>query len=467
MTRRRRVARAAGVTAGRLAMQFLVILLLPFYTRHLTASEYGFGDLVASLAIGISPLVTFGLEQGAFRYLVRDRDSKTSQQQIFLTTFRLVARNCSIALLASVIIAGVLSSLILLVAATYVVLVAVSGYVQWVVRGLDRSISYALGCGVYATVGTSASFYMLVQRDMGASGMLGGLMVGHLAALLFWGVDLARARLFACGTSASGVLSRQLLAYSLPLIPNSVLWWLLTTADRSLIAFYLGLEAVGAFSAAARLAAVASGVYGIAWLIWHETLISTWPNSSGLDSRNSSRLWGAAICLYSAVGSALITAIPSSFSVFIGQEFRSSYTLVPWLILGATLLAMGALLGSFYAAHLATRGAMITTLLAGVASISTALVLIDALGLWAFAASSFVAGATLTASRLVHLVARFHFSVPVWALLLGTIPLATSMGAFYLHSHWFTSASAVAAASVAVIGIASIRMSNRRIGSHD
>lgn len=41
-----------------------------------------------------------------------------------------------------------------------------------------------------------------------------------------------------------------MLSYSMPLVPNNIMWWLVSALNRPVMEIYLGMEAIGLFAVA-------------------------------------------------------------------------------------------------------------------------------------------------------------------------------------------------------------------------
>ena len=61
---------------GRVCTQFISYFLLPLYTSHLLASEYGLVDLVQTYVTLLVPIITLELEMSVFRYLIDYRGNE-------------------------------------------------------------------------------------------------------------------------------------------------------------------------------------------------------------------------------------------------------------------------------------------------------------------------------------------------------------------------------------------------------
>ena len=61
-------------------------------------------------------------------------------------------------------------------------------------------------------------------------------------------------------------------AYSIPLIPNNLAWWVVNASDRTIIAHFLGTAANGIYSIANKFPNVFIQFYNILNLSWTETV---------------------------------------------------------------------------------------------------------------------------------------------------------------------------------------------------
>lgn len=59
-----------------------------------------------------------------------------------------------------------------------------------------------------------------------------------------------------------------MLAYSVPLIPNGIMWWVVNASDRYIIGYFLGYEATGIYSVAAKFPTLLTMLYGIFFQAW-------------------------------------------------------------------------------------------------------------------------------------------------------------------------------------------------------
>ena len=66
---------------------------------------------------------------------------------------------------------------------------------------------------------------------------------------------------------------KQLVAYSYPLIPNNICWWIINVSDRTLINIFLGAAANGIYAIACKIPNFCASVFNVFNISWQEAAI--------------------------------------------------------------------------------------------------------------------------------------------------------------------------------------------------
>ena len=98
-----------GVYAvGNLGAKVLTFLMVPLYTYFIPdTSEFGYFDICLTATFLLTPLVTLGLRDGVFRFLL-DAPDDAARRRVVSTSFRLLARSLALWLAVLLLAAGVL-----------------------------------------------------------------------------------------------------------------------------------------------------------------------------------------------------------------------------------------------------------------------------------------------------------------------------------------------------------------------
>lgn len=365
------VVLAFGTLGGRV----LGILLLPLYTRALTRAEFGTVDLVITSVDLVLPLLFLSVSEAVLRFAMTRGEHPGD---IVRTALMFVAGGWVLVVIA----AGVAT---LWWPWLYVVLVASIIAVQAVTlvlgawgRAVGRVRTYAVsGLAQAAGIGI-ANVVFLLGMGLGVAGFLLSLLIGNVAAI---GVLLGRLPVLAAVRAGSfdRSLLLRMLAFSAPLVPNVVLWWLTNISGRYFLAFTDGIEQVGLFGVATRfpvLVTMVTTVFAQAWQLSANRYADD--DRRGKFYSDVFRFYAAALILSVA---SLVIVLKPLMRVIAPPAYFEAWEAVPPLLAGAMFAGFASFYGAIYTAARRSTGVFRTTLVAGVTSVALNTLLIPAFGL--------------------------------------------------------------------------------------
>jgi len=245
----------AGATALSKATGFVMI---PIYTRLLTRSEYGLLELLTRSAEVASIVLALGIGSAVLRFYFdspreSDRRSVVSSG-LLLTLLVSAAATGVLALFArqiSVLVLGtpVYERFIVLLLVTNLCDLAAIVPMAFL-RAQQQSVVYSAITVSRLVLGLGLNIYFVVVLKMGVlgvlySGLIGsGIMAVVVVALCFYRV----------GVRVSLSTLRPMVRYSAPLVPATLAMFIVHNADRFFLEHYGGLDQVGVYALAYRLA---------------------------------------------------------------------------------------------------------------------------------------------------------------------------------------------------------------------
>ena len=158
-----------------------------------------------------------------------------------------------------------------------------------------------------------------------------------------------------------------LLSYSAPLMPNSIVWWLVASSDRYVITYFLGSSANGIYSIAGKFSQLLTFAVTVFQLSWQENAI--------LEKDNEGRdaFYTATFNTYMKLllGGYLIVlpVIKLLIPVLLDESYQIGYLYNPILLIGAIMSAFSQFYGSAYLVFKKTTGAFFTTVFAAVVNL--------------------------------------------------------------------------------------------------
>ena len=240
----------------------IAIFLLPIYTRIASPEELGALDLFLVFGNIVTLTVALEISQSIARYIPEITDGKLrvaySSTGLYFTflmysLFFVVAFTFYIEL-NHLITGRAEYAQFFQLALVYIALHGLFYYFQNQLRFEGNSVGYAILTLFYAATNLASAFIFGIVYDLGLTAILYSMIVSLLFSSLL-GFFLLRKSF---GFVFKPGLLKQLLSFSIPLVPASVLVFVSLYVDRYMINVLLDLESVGQYGVAVRLASAAS-----------------------------------------------------------------------------------------------------------------------------------------------------------------------------------------------------------------
>jgi O-antigen/teichoic acid export membrane protein len=246
-------------------------ILLPFYTRYLTPADYGIVDFYNILMVIIIIGVSLEITQSVARFYPEagDLEKKQYATTSFYFTFFAFITFLIITILFSHPVAKVLidKNADLKVFDLAMLNIALAGMFYFLQNQLKWSIKtklFALTSIVQATIAAVVSIILVLTMDSKVEAVILGQIVANLlGSILCFSL-----------TKDDYVVQfkwdklKELLRFSLPLVPSSIAVWVSLYIDKLVIKEYLGFDSLGIYGVAFKFASVV----GILMLGIHSSL---------------------------------------------------------------------------------------------------------------------------------------------------------------------------------------------------
>lgn len=392
------------ITVGKISTQLITFFLLPLYTGILSTEEYGTIDLVNTLVILMTPIITFQVEQGTFRMLVDARNNFFQQKEII--TSSIISTIISIIVFTSVCLPiscwlgkSYWYFFILNVIAT----VECSLFMQ-IARGLDKNVIYAFSSFIVALLAIVFNVIFLVVFQMRINGMLLGTFLSQVlgSVYLFFRLDLMK---YIGRKSLQKKRILELWKYSLPLVPNSISWWIFNSSDRIIVTAILGLSMNGILSASHKFSSLYITTYNIFNITWTESICIHINDKDIHDYYN--RVFNTVLGLFFSIGMLIVSVMPFMYNILINSKYIDGYNLVPIHICASMFNIILGLIGTVYVAKKNTKAVAYTSLISAVINILVHICLIKFIGLYAAPLSTLIALAIMTFLRNKDISTRY------------------------------------------------------------
>ena len=380
------------------------------------------------------PFVTLQLRDGSFRFLL-DCDDDTQRKRIVTFVSSTLLTTMSIAILVAIV-----SSLFTPVQHIgYVVglLIAMSlqeVYSQ-VFRGLGNNRAF-VAVGMLAAFGIGI-FSIIFVAALGW-GIKGIFLANILARILALVIVEARVRLITSNTRwgiSFGEVGRDIIRYTLPLLPGSLCWWLTGSSDRLFITHFLGLDINGVYAVAIRFTGIINTLGIIFYQAWQETAILQY--NSPDRNRFFSKTFNTYIFLLAIIFVGYVFMLKVNYGWLVADEYAESLNYIFPLGLSALLFAMVAFFDMGYQCAKDTKRTLPAIVLAAIVNVILNFALIKPLGVYGVIITQLITYLVLVIYRW-HDMKRYFMlkieprvAVPIAVIVLSALPFYFSPGAWF------------------------------------
>ena len=416
-----------GVYAiGNIGSKIITFLMVPLYTYFVhDKADFGYYDVCLTICFLLVPFVTLQLRDGAFRFLL-DCDDNTQRRSIVTFVSRALASTLLLSVLVTIVLAMTRRIDYLGYILGLLIAMSLQEVYSQVFRGLGNNRAFvavgilsALGIGIFSII-------FVAGLGWGIKGIFVANIVARVLALLI--VEF-RVRLVTRHTQwniSTREVGREILRYTLPLLPGSLCWWLTGSSDRLFIQHFLGFDVNGVYAVATRFTGIISTLAIIFYQAWQETAILQY--NSPDRNRFFSKMFNGYIFLLATILIGYVFLLKVNYGLLFADTYSESLKFIYPLGVSAVIFAIAAFFDMGYQCAKDTPRTLPAIVLAAVVNVALNFLLIKPLGVAGVIITQLVTYAVLVIyrwhdmKRYFKLVIDKRVAVPIGAILLSAIP---------------------------------------------
>lgn len=379
MSRETKLIKNTGIYfVGNFASKVLTFLLLPLYTYYLQADEFGYVNLFVTAASFLVPIFSMQIVDAAYRFML-DSKNLEDNRRVISNSISVYSIGMSIFMVICLIVVNIFKIKFGNIFCFYSILVFLFQLVQQMSRGMRKNVDYAISGIILTFIQAISNVIFIVSLDMKSSSLMIAPIVASIVGIIYLELRVGVLRKFSAKlVSKESIL--ELLQYSIPLIPNTMSWWFISSFGTYFLTFYYGrTDFSGIFDVANKFPTLITMLNSIFFLAWQESAITEY-NS---EDRNEyySKMFNSFSRLQLSVVIFSLPIIWIYINVAIGIQFKEAWLYVPAMLLGAVFSSYSNFIGTGYMSTKQTKGAFKTTIIAATTSVILNVLLIPKIGL--------------------------------------------------------------------------------------
>lgn len=410
----------AIIAIGSFGSKVLSFLIVPLYTYTLSTSEYGIVDLFTTTMSLMIPFTTVLMQEAIIRFLAANEyDEKTVLNNSFF-----------VFILGSVIVTLVLPVLqnwfpFKEYMWYFIAFVVIGGYNRVFgenLRATGKIIQYSI-YGVLSTFSlVSLNIVFLLLLRTGVVGYFRALVITEIICAIYITIAGRIIKKISV-TSIDFLIMKDMLKYSIPLIPNNIMWWIMNAGDKYIINFFLGNDANGLYSLSMKIPTILSVMFTIFIQAWQLSAIEE--NNKKGQEEFYSRIFSIVVVFLMIIATISILMTKPIFSVAIDPSFYNAWKYVPVLCVATVFNCLATFCGITYMVTKTSIKAFTTTLIGAVINLAFNFILIQFIGLFGIAVGTGLGYIVVFLMRMrdTKKVIGMHFQIK--KLLIGSIILSS------------------------------------------
>ena len=340
--------------------KIISFLFIPLYTAVLSTDEYGSADLLSSTVSLLIPVLSLNIQDAVMRFSL-DKDYKKEDvisTGVRINFYGLLFLALGITALSKVNILKLESKWLVFLFITYATGVFNNCFTLYL-KGKEK-VSVLAVSGILNTFFSSIfNVIFLLIIKAGIDGYLLAHFIGSFIAVMY--------QLFA-GKIYKDIkllkfqdLSKKMIGYSLPLVANSLSWWINNASDRYILTFLCGVAQNGIYSMAYKIPTILSTIQTIFYNAWSISAVKEF------DKDDKDGFIGNMYSMYSflsiiACSVIMIFNVPIA-RILYAEEFFVAWKCVPFLLVGTVFNGIALFQGCIFTAVKQTKAVSITTMI--------------------------------------------------------------------------------------------------------
>ena len=405
------------LSIGTFSSKLLVYFLMPLYTAILSKEQYGTADLITNAANLLIPFCCIGITHGVFRFAADNEENHKT----------VLSSGVSVLLISSAIFA-ILSPFISFVPtfenyawliAFYVVSSNFHTLCKEYIRAKGRMKLYAVQSILGTALTIAFNLLFLIPMKLGVTGYVLSVAVADALGTVFL-IVYAKIHKDFSFKAVSKLKIKEMLKYSLPMMPTTVIWWITNVSDRFMVSYICDLSANGLYSAAYKIPTIIALVAGVFNEAWQVSAIS-----ESNDREEVSNFFSEVFERYQAIlflgCSMLIPFTPLATKILLNESYFTAWTFMPVLLLATVFSSLVTFIGTIYTVKKKTTMSLITAAVGAGLNVILNLLLIPKMGAQGAGIATAFSYFAVFVLRAIHSKSFMPFNLKAWKLVLNTL----------------------------------------------
>lgn len=360
---------------GNFGIKLIHFLLVPLYTNILSTTEYGTLDFMTVLSMVIIPIITLNISEAVMRFAM-DKDSNKNDIiniGISVLIFSVVLSLATIPVLNNISYIADYSLLLFL----YIITLSSATILLCYIRGIEKLLDYAVISIIQTLIIAILNIVLLLNFNMGIKGYIISYVIAYAITTL---ICIIRGNIFKSklNIKINKDLMKKMIKYSILLIPNSLMWWIMNSLDKVMVTNMIGISENGIYAVSYKIPTILITLTTIFNQAWMFSAVKEKDSKDKVAYTNN--IFNALFIGVTTIACLLICLLKPLLSIYVGNEFFSAWAYTSPLLVGTVFLTLGTFLSNEYTAHKDSMGFLKSSCVGAVVNLILNFLLIPMIG---------------------------------------------------------------------------------------
>ena len=416
-------------TVGNIGSKIISFFLIPLYTNVLTTAQYGVTDLVTTIVTVAVPILTLNICESVMRFGLDKNSNRERNIQIGTLVF-VIGMTVGLSIIPFCNSFDQISEYSVYIY-FYVFTFAASQLYLCDLRGKELLLAYSVGSILQTFCIAAFNIIFLVVLNLGIKGYLLAYIFANGLVSLY--AILAGNSYRSLSFNKLDIAAiKSMVKYSVVLIPNSFMWWIINSSDRIMVTAMIGASANGIYAVSYKIPTLMSVFTSIFNQAWGYSAIKENGAKDEQEYNNKVLRMLISFTMLTAIG--LLTITKPFLSVYVSKDYYVAWKYVPFLLIGSVYMTFGTFFASSYTVHKDSFGYLFSGSFGAIFNASLNCILIPLVGVSGAAIATCISYIMVFVFRLVHTRKYLKYDICNKEFVLGSILLLVDATGLYFET---------------------------------
>lgn len=381
---------------GSISTKLISFFLVPLYTNALNTEQYGIADLITTTCIVLAPILICNISESVMRFAL---DKNEDRNRIMSTGLICLSFAVVVGLFiipVARLFDGVSTYAIYIY--LYTVTIAGSQLLLSYLRGKEQLVAYSIANIINTVLIAFFNILFLMVFQLGLQGYFMAYILAFFITSIyaFWVGDVKSIiRHF----KFDKLLSKEMIKYSIVMIPNTFMWWISNSSDRVMVTAMINAAANGIYAVSYKLPSIVSVVSGIFNQAWGYSAVHE--NDSEDRNQYIRKIYNSLVFITVLTAVMLNIIMQPFLKIYVEPSYYIAWKYTPYLNVGNVFLTLGTFLGTPYFVNKNSLGYLLSATCGATANLVLNYFFIPTLGVTGAALATCISYFTVFAYRAI------------------------------------------------------------------